>query len=288
MAAILQHVTAGAGPRHRQPAAGRRPGLGDLRAALDEGRIRTVYQPVVRIIDRQPQCLEVLARLEHPKFGLVAPDLFVPQLEAAGLSFALTREVVARAFADWAGARLERYDLALALNVPLDVLEHPALPAWLDEQREAAGIAAGRIWIELTETRPVTDVADLAHAVRCLCESGYSLAIDDVGPGVRQAHELLDVGFAALKLDKGLVLGSAYEPELAGLLTETVAAAHEAGLFVVAEGVESEEVWARMLAAGVEEAQGYLIAQPMPAGDVGDWHGAWRDRHRPAAGAATI
>jgi EAL domain-containing protein (putative c-di-GMP-specific phosphodiesterase class I) len=266
----------------------RRPRLPEIRNALHEARIRAVYQPVVRMRDRMPVYLEVLARLDDPALGSVAPDLFVPEIENAGLSFGLTREVVARAFADWGGDRLERHDLSLALNVPLDVLVHPAMPAWLDEERETAGIAAGRIWIELTESLPVTDVADLGHAVASLRDSGYSLAIDDVGPGVREAEPLLGLGFSALKLDKGLVQGSRDEPKLAALLARTVAAAHGAGLSVVAEGVEDGEMWQRMLAAGVEEAQGYLIARPMPAGDVARWHHAWQSGAVPGADATTI
>lgn len=254
----------------------RRPRLPEIRNALHEARIRAVYQPVVRMRDRMPVYLEVLARLDDPALGSVAPDLFVPEIENAGLSFGLTREVVARAFADWGGDRLERHDLSLALNVPLDVLVHPAMPAWLDEERETAGIAAGRIWIELTESRPVTDVADLAHAIAGLREAGYSLAIDDVGPGARQPRNLLELGFSALKLDKGLVCRSRDEAEMATLLQATVATAHAAGLVVVAEGIEDQACWQRMLEAGVEQAQGFLIAHPMSAREVAAWHESWR------------
>jgi EAL domain-containing protein (putative c-di-GMP-specific phosphodiesterase class I) len=262
--------------------------LADIREALGAERIQAVYQPVVRLSDRVPVCLEVLARLDHPERGRLAPDLFVPQIEDAGLGFALTREVVARAFEEWGGAALERLDLTLAFNFPLDVLLHPAMPMWLDERREAAGIAVERVWIELTETSPVTDLADLTHAITCLREAGYSLAIDDVGPGAREAQHLLGIGFSALKLDKGLVRGSRDDPAMAALLTETVAAAQRNGLFVVAEGIEDQECWRRMVAAGVEEAQGYLIARPMPAGEVAAWYRTWRSGDPAAAIAPTI
>ncbi len=250
--------------------------LAEIREALAAARIHAVYQPVVRLSDRTPVSLEVLARLHHPVRGTLPPDLFVPQIEDAGLAFALTRAVVASAFKDWGGRALERLDLSLALNFPLDVLLHPAAMVWLEERREAAGIAAERIGIELTESRPVTDVADLAHAIAGLRDAGYSLAIDDVGPGVRQPRNLLGLGFSALKLDKGLVAGSRDDAAMAKLLHATVASAHAADLVVVAEGVEDEACWQQMLAAGVEQAQGFLIARPMPAADVAGWHDAWR------------
>ena len=248
----------------------------ELASLLTAGHIRNHYQPVVRLADRMPVGLEVLARLDHPTLGLLAPDLFVPLVEAAGLSFQLTQAVVTRAFADWTPAMLDDLDLSLALNFPLDVLLQPAALAWLEQRRAAAGIPAARIGIELTESLPITDHPELERAVAGIRGAGYTLAIDDVGPGVRQAQQLLGLGFAALKLDKGLVTGSRDDPRMAELLATTVAAAHGAGLIVIAEGVEDEANWQRMLAAGVEQAQGYLIAQPMPPAAVQAWYRAWR------------
>jgi EAL domain-containing protein (putative c-di-GMP-specific phosphodiesterase class I) len=249
--------------------------LAELREALAAGRFRTLYQPVVRTADRVPVGLEVLARLEHPQRGTLAPDLFVPEIEDAGLAFQLTQAVVRRAFADWGGDALARLDLWLALNFPLDVLLLPAALAWLDEQRHAAGIPVDRIGIELTESRPVIDPADLGRAVAALRGAGYTLVIDDVGPGVRQAQHLLGLGFSVLKLDKGLVHGSRDDATQAELLHGIVAAAHAAGLLVVAEGVEDEATWQRMRAIGIEQVQGFLIARPMAASDVAPWHRAW-------------
>lgn len=249
--------------------------LTELADLLTAEHIQNHYQPVVRLADRMPVGLEVLARLNHPELGLLAPDLFVPRVEAAGLSLQLTQAVATRAFADWTAAMLQDLDLSLALNFPLDVLLQPAALAWLEQQRAAAGVPAARIGIELTESLPITDHPELERAVAVIRGAGYTLAIDDVGPGVRQAQQLLGLGFAALKLDKGLVTGSRDDPKLAEMLAATIAAAHGAGLIVIAEGVEDEVNWQRMLAAGVEQAQGYLIAQPMPPAAVPAWHRAW-------------
>jgi len=257
--------------------------LSELHDALATARIYNRYQPVVRMADRVPVGLEVLARLEHPERGTLGPDSFVPQIEDAGLAFQLTQVVVRRAFAEWGTPALETLDLWLAVNFPLDVLLHPEMLAWLDAERTAAGIPAGRIGIELTESRPVTNVPALGRAVERLRRIGYTLAIDDVGPGVRQPQHLLGLGFHTLKLDKGLVHHSRTSAKLADLLHATVALAHGSGMAVVAEGVEDEPDWQRMLAAGVEQAQGFLIAQPLGAPEVADWHRDWCAGGPPAA-----
>ncbi len=247
----------------------------ELQEALANERIVARYQPVVRMADRQPIGLEVLARLDHPQRGVLAPDLFIPQLEDAGLAWPLTQAVVRRAFADWGGGRLRALGLSLALNFPLDVLLMPEALSWLDAQCAKAGISPASITIELTESRPVARLDELRAAVTRLRSAGYDLAIDDVGPDVRDHRLLLDLAFSILKLDKDLVRGSATSDTASAFLTQSIAAARAAGLTIIAEGIEDESVWARMAALGIDQAQGYLIARPLTAPDVLTWHAAW-------------
>ena len=142
--------------------------LREIRAALSGAMIETRYQPVVRIADGRPVALEVLARLNHPARGTLLPDLFVPQMEDAGLAPLLTETVARLAFADMAGPSLAPHGLDLALNFPLDVLLVPEALELLDIQRRHAGIAAARVIIELTESRPVEDLVTLRGAMKTL------------------------------------------------------------------------------------------------------------------------
>lgn len=262
--------------------------LSELRAALAGSGVRNHYQPIVRFADRLPVGLEVLARLEHPTRGLLGPDLFVTQFEDVGLVWDLTQAVVREAFADWNGDRLDRLGLTLALNLPLDLLLLPATLGWLDGQRRAAGIEATRINVELTESQPVARIDELRAAVAGLRGAGYGVAIDDVGPGVRDHRALLDLDFSILKLDKELVRGSRENPTAQDFLLRAVEAARAARLLVIAEGVEDAEIWDRMQRLGVDEAQGYLIARPLEAAAVPAWHRDWCARHRPPSSPATF
>ncbi len=252
--------------------------LQELREALAGARLRTCYQPIVRIADRKPVTLEVLARLDHPVRGLVAPDLFVPQYEAAGLAWPMTEAVVRRSFAEWTSAGLDRLGLGLALNFPLDGLLIPQALRWLDEQRQEAGIAATSITIELTESRPVTRLAELRAATTRLRRAGYGLSIDDVGPNVRDHRELLKLPFSALKLDKDVVQDSPRFPEARRFLDTAITAARAAGMTVVAEGVSDGALWNRMAELSIDHAQGFLVGRPMPAAAVAEWHAEWCGR----------
>jgi len=247
----------------------------DLHAALADARIQAIYQPIVRLSDRRPAGLEVLARLDHPSRGTLNPDCFVPPMENAGLSWPLTKAVMRRAFADWSGDHLRQLDLTLALNLPLDVLLFDDALTKLDEERRIAGIAAEQLVIELTESRPITHLDELAAATERLRRIGYGLAIDDVGPAIRDHSALLDLPFTMLKLDKQLVQDALTSTANAEFLANAVAAARHAGFLTVAEGVEDAATWNAMQAAGVDQAQGFLVGRPMPARDIPTWHASW-------------
>ena len=248
----------------------------ELRAALCGAMIETRYQPIVRMADRQPVALEALARLNHPTRGTLLPDYFVPQIEDAGLAAQLTDRVGSRAFADMEGP-VGALGLLLTLNFPLDVLLVPEALARLDARRQEAGIVAERVAIELTESRPVDDIAALGRAVEHLRRGGYRISIDDVCPKAPRLAELLALPFTSVKLDKQVVQG-AEQPENARFVEYVVRMAHRNAMLVIAEGVEDVPTWHRIQALGAEHAQGFLVARPLPAAAVTVWYEAWVHR----------
>jgi EAL domain-containing protein (putative c-di-GMP-specific phosphodiesterase class I) len=249
-----------------------------LRPVLAGGRIQTLYQPIVRIADGTPVGLEVLARLEHPSRGTLMPGLFLPEIERARLATQLTTAVVRSAFADWSGKRLDEFGLTLALNFPLDVLVAPSASAWMEAQRGRAGIRADQLVLELTESRPVKNLAELGAAISGLRAMDYGLAIDDVGPDARDHTDVLGLPFTILKLDKELVARSRDDGSAQEFMKRTIAAAHAAALTIVAEGVANTEMWHRMRTLGVDQAQGFLVAHPLAAVEVAPWRRDWCSR----------
>jgi EAL domain-containing protein (putative c-di-GMP-specific phosphodiesterase class I) len=249
--------------------------LAELRAALHGAMIENRYQPIIRFADRHPVGLEALARLRHPQKGTLPPDRFVPQIEDAGLAAELTRLVSAHAFADLSGPFLAGRGLRMSVNFPLDVLYNPAALDILEQQRAAFGLPADRIVIELTESRPVDDIAMLGRSLDRLRGLGYGAAIDDVGPAVPRLAPLLELPFTSLKLDKDLVQQVAESVDVHDFLARTIAQAKARGMLVVAEGVETEAIWTQMQAMGADEAQGFLAARPLPVAAVPIWWDCW-------------
>jgi len=265
------------------PRGGSPMGVAELTAALQGAMIETRYQPIIRIADRHPVGVEALARLNHPERGTLLPDRFVPQIEDAGLAAELTGLVSARAFADLAGPFLADRGLRMSVNFPLDVLLQPAALDRLEEQRIAAGLAADRIVIELTESRPVDDIPVLRRSLERLRGLGYGAAIDDVGPAVPRLAPLLDLPFTSLKLDKELVQQVNVSADIRAFLANTIAQAKAHGLTVVAEGVETDAIWNQMRDLGADEVQGFLAARPLPVAAVPIWWDAWMGQATPRA-----
>lgn len=252
--------------------------LSEIQAALAAAMIETRYQPVVRLVDRAPVGLEALARLNHPMHGTILPDDFVPQIEDAGLAAQLTELVAASAFADMASPALRSLGLTMSLNFPLDVLLLTTAMARLEAQRETAHIPVEQVLIELTESRPVQDVPALRQALETIRGLGYQIVIDDVGPAVPLLDTLLDLPFTGMKLDKDLVLRMQTEPEALAMVERMIDTAKRRGLTVVAEGVEDGATWRMAQRLGVDQAQGYLVAQPLRASEVPGWLTSWLAR----------
>jgi EAL domain-containing protein (putative c-di-GMP-specific phosphodiesterase class I) len=250
----------------------------EIQAALSGAMIETRYQPIVRLADRTPISVEVLARLNHPARGMMLPHRFVPQIENAGMGEALTETVARRAFADINGPDLASTGLGIALNFPLDVLLEPGALALLDRQRKHEGIAAERVVIELTESQPVEDVPALRVVTARLRETGYQVVIDDVEPRVPVLAELLELPFSGIKLDKNLVKRMALDGAARDFVARMVDIAKRRGMVVTAEGVENTAIWRVLDGLGVDQVQGFLIARPLPVQNVPTWLNRWSKR----------
>ena len=258
-------------------ASGALDGLGaaELLSLVASQALEVRYQPMVELSNRRPVACEALARLRHPLHGMLTGEQFVPLAEKSGLSSVLTQAIGGRMMRDMAAFGWDDR-LVIGINFSLDVMLIDGTLDILEAQREATGIAVGRVMIELTESRPVEHLPSLRRALDRLRQAGYGIALDDVGPKVPRLAELLDLPFTAVKLDKSVIrrLPDDGEP---GYLPRLVDSCKSHGLVVIAEGAETEDDLARMKAAGADWAQGYTVARPLPASALPIWQRAWAE-----------
>lgn len=246
----------------------------DLAIGLKRGEIAVRYQPVVRVADRRVVLLEGLARWQRRDDTPLSPDAFVPLAERNGLGRALSIAVAQRAFSELASAPA-RIGASLALNLPLAVLVERDVLAWLKELLAAARFPPSALMLELTETSPVLDRSTLRRALERLRGAGFPVLVDDMGLDDNRAW-LLSLPFSGIKLDRMLVSAMPKQRRARAAVQRLVRLAHAARMTVTAEGVSDGRLWHEVAAAGVDHAQGYAIARPLPAPALPAWHSAWQ------------
>lgn len=237
----------------------------ELRVALDEGQLIVEFQPEIDVEMAEVSCVEALVRWIHPVRGRIPPDEFIGVAEETGLIHALGEYVldrsveVARLIAD-AGHRA-----VVAVNMSAHQLRRPGVVDQVDAALSRWGVAADRLRVEITETALLE--GDLARtAIPLLRGRGVSVAIDDFGTGYSSLSKLESFTIDTLKIDKSFVRTATGQPSV--LIGSIVNMAHDLGLGVVAEGVETEAQLAMLRQLGCVNMQGFLFARSMPAEDL--------------------
>ena len=214
---------------------------------------------------------EALARWQHPIRGLLSPSVFIPLAEETGLIVAMSRLVLAEACSFWSQVRLpmdHHLESFISANVSVRQLASPSLVADVAQVLEETGLDPARLHLEVTESALMVDPDESVVALHGLKRLGVQIAVDDFGTGYSSFAYLRRLPVDALKIDKSFVDDLATDARDLALVGGMVQLAHTLGLRVVAEGVETQAQLLELTDLGCDQAQGYLLARPMPADDL--------------------
>jgi diguanylate cyclase (GGDEF)-like protein/PAS domain S-box-containing protein len=239
-----------------------------LRKAVTQNEFVLHYQTKVDLASRQIRGLEALIRWNDPEFGLVPPMDFVPLLEESGQIVQVGRWVFEQAVADaqrWRSLGLEVP--RVAVNVSEVQLRHPNFVATVLGALGPNGDAGG-IDVEITETMIAQNTGANVQKLRRLREAGLRIFMDDFGTGYSGLSQIAHLPLDALKIDRAFVAGMTISTEHMAIVSAIINLAKALRIYVVAEGVETEEQASRLYALGCDEAQGYLFDRPQPAEDI--------------------
>jgi EAL domain-containing protein (putative c-di-GMP-specific phosphodiesterase class I) len=240
--------------------------LFELREALAKNALALAFQPIVTLPEQRTVGYEALARWTRERGSQVAPSVFIPLAEDAGLASELTRWTLQVALREFAPMHRLDPDLYCALNLSARAFDDPALSEQILAALAIWQLPASALMIEVTETAVLHNVGQNAHALARLAEHGIRLAVDDFGQGYSSLGYLRQLPASVLKVDQSFVSASA-EPRTQALLEAITAMAHRLDMRAVAEGVESEAMLGAVLEAGCDFAQGYLFGRPAPMAD---------------------
>ena len=258
--------------------------LGELRHAVDHHQLRLFLQPKIDLRTGQVVGAEALMRWEHPERGMVPPMRFIPFAEQTGFIRVLSMWVLAEVARF--SQTLAEHGLALKLAVNLSTrdLMDQDLPAKVETLLQRHATDPSRLVLEITESAIMDDPQRALGTLERLHQMGLKLSIDDFGTGYSSLAYLKRLPVDELKIDKSFVMNMENDVQDAKIVRSTIDLAHNLGLRVVAEGLESAQSWKILEGLACDEAQGYFIAKPMPAGDFLSWLEHWTPpdiRHEP-------
>lgn len=231
--------------------------------AISAGDLGLVFQPQIDLASGDVVAVEALARWEHPKLGSLSPTLFVAVAEELGFGSSFGRWVLGEA-CRWRADQVEAGSLQVAINVSVAQLGSDRFVE--DVQSVLADTNVDPSWLCLEVAEGALADVDIVRAnLDDLRSLGVTIALDDLGTGSATLSSLRDLPLDLVKLDGSLLAGITDDRVDRVIVGSLVRLAHDLGLVVVAEGLETQQQLDAIRSVGVDRAQGYLFAQPEPA-----------------------
>lgn len=242
-----------------------------LRRALERSEFVLYYQPKYELAGQTPCAAEALVRWLRPGHGVVAPGSFISVMEESDMIAQLGTWVLheaCRQMRSWHDAGLRSFHVSV--NVSPRQFQVCDMATLITSTLAAYSLPPDCLTIEITEGLLIHNSQEIAATLRAIRQAGVGVAIDDFGTGYSSLRYLQLFHPNILKIDQSFVQGMMSDPEQFTIVKTLVQLAHNLGMLVVAEGVETAEQVAALSAQGCELAQGYYYAKPLPASDFAD------------------
>jgi diguanylate cyclase (GGDEF)-like protein len=239
----------------------------ELHEAIDSGALVLHYQPQLDLRTREILAVEALIRWEHPRLGLVPPDVFLPIALEAGLMTRVTAWVLETAATQCAAWRATGRPFSVAVNITPGNLLEPGFVELVVDTLDRNSLPASALVLEITETSVIEQFETARRVIEDLRDLGIIVSIDDFGAGVTSLAYLGDLAVRELKLDRSFIeriTNDTGQRDL-DLVRSTIELGHAMGLRIVAEGIEDAQTLELLADCGCDIAQGYCISRPQPA-----------------------
>ncbi|WP_164852300.1 putative bifunctional diguanylate cyclase/phosphodiesterase [Rheinheimera riviphila] len=239
-----------------------------LYAAVEEQQLQLHYQPKISLLHGRCQSAEALLRWHHPKMGWISPALFIPIAERDGQIQLLGQWVLEQCFAQLKQWQQQNLGLQrLAINLSGRQLQDPNLPTQVQQLLQKYQLDPDVIELEITETFLMADIEQSRLLLLQLKQLGLHLAMDDFGTGYSSLAYLAKLPVDVLKLDRSLLIDLEDSPQSASMVRHMIRMAHELGMVVVAEGIESKGQVAILRDMQCDLIQGYVFSSALTEAD---------------------
>jgi diguanylate cyclase (GGDEF)-like protein/PAS domain S-box-containing protein len=252
--------------------------LGELRGAIERDQLLLYFQPKIDLRTGKVYGVESLVRWQHPQHGLMLPDEFVPLAEQTGLIAPLSLWALKSSLNVCNEYQCAQLNLDVAVNLSVRNLHDPRFPNKVARLIDETGTDPRHLRLEITETAIMADPGRALDVLNRLSVMGVKLSIDDFGTGYSSLAHLKQMPVDELKIDKEFVMGMLEDESDAVIVRSIIDLAHNIGIKVVAEGVESKALYERLKEMGCDSVQGYYMCTPVPVDELMEWvrNSSWR------------
>jgi EAL domain-containing protein (putative c-di-GMP-specific phosphodiesterase class I) len=243
----------------------------ELERAITENELVLHYQPMVEVPSRRLTGVEALVRWRHPERGLVSPLEFIPEAEATGLIRRLTVWVLREALLQANVWRQDGSTLTVAVNLSVDNLHDTHFRRYTELTLKVAG-GPEQLIMEVSSRALARDPDPPIPMLELMRAKGIRVTLDDATD--EDAHMVEKLPVDIVKVSRGLVSRMGRDHRALDYVRAVVSAARGRGIETTAVGVEDEVTWRLLADIGFSSAQGFLIAEPMPAAQLSEWRAA--------------
>ena len=243
----------------------------DLYEALNDNSLELHYQPKINLEKGNTIAVEALLRWNHPKRGKIPPEEFIPLAEHSGLIHPLTRWIIDKSLEQCVQWHEQNLKIGVAINLSARSLEDNGILDAIRTGLRTSGIDSSYLSVELTESAVMADPYHAMNILGKLSAMGIQIAVDDFGTGYSSLAYLKKLPVSEIKIDKSFIIDMNHDTNDEVIVHSTIDLAHNMGLLVTAEGVESEETMNKLIKLGCNQAQGHYLCEPCSAEDLSKW-----------------
>ncbi len=235
-----------------------------LRKAVERGEMLLQYQPVIDLKTGNFIAAEALVRWNHPQFGLLSPDKFIPLADETGLIIKIGEWVLSQACRQAKIWHDTSYGpISVLVNVSAVQLGQPQLKEHVASVLNKTGLHPACLELEITESVLMQDAETSINTLHDLKEMGVKIAVDDFGTGYSSLAYLKRLPIDILKIDRTFIRDLSINSDSLAIVTAITALAKSLNLTIVAEGVETKEQLDYLCIKKCDRAQGFLISRPL-------------------------
>jgi EAL domain-containing protein (putative c-di-GMP-specific phosphodiesterase class I) len=252
--------------------------LQELKTAIKDDSLELYLQPKIELVSHKISGAECLLRWSHPVHGFIPPNVFVKIAEETGQITNLSKWVIENA------AKLikvlENNSLCpyVSINLTASDIINPEIIEFLLNCFNTNQIKTQYLTIEITESSMISDPQQAHAVIKVLAETGFKLSIDDFGTGYSSLSYLQKLSVHELKIDKSFVFELDKNRENEMIVRSIIDIAHHLGLSVVAEGIESKDIYDMLVHNGCDHAQGFYMSRPLPLEKAIDFYREYTTR----------